>query len=241
MQTLERFAFFKVVNEYEQGLHYRAGTCIERRIKWDKDTLEEIVHQEEEANNSFSSADYSKEATIPPGFYHSLFSGRLKSTKRKEKSKILRAGFYFCVPLIDCIQTDNIQERVLNLRFISVPSTDEVSLEVSISCNIRFKIQDYYKTFNVVHDYEASLRDYTLAVLAKKSRGHTYTEWKDAAFVENLEEEIKDDMRETVTNKWGLEILDIYITDNVASKMNRVMYEGPSLISDEVVKKIVGG
>lgn len=242
LQLLDKFTFFKIVNEYEQGLHYRAGRCIPRPIRWDKDTLDVIVQDEKEANRylTWYDAVFKKQIDIPPGYYRSIATGFLKSDKRQEKSKILKAGFYLMVPLVDRIETDNMQERVLNLRFISVPTTDQDSKEVSISCNVRFRIRDYYKTFNAVHDYETSLKDYTLAMLAEKSRGHTYEEWVKAEFVEQLEEEIKEHMRDTVTNKWGLEILNIYITDNVASKMTRVMYEGPNLVNDDLVKKLVG-
>lgn len=88
------------------------------------------------------------------------------------------------------------------------------------------EVLDYYKTYIAVHDYEESLQDYTLAILAKLSRGKTFEQWKDPKFICGLEEKVSDELRETVTDKWGFKVSKVYITDNVPCYVNKLTHDG---------------
>jgi len=236
-----KLSFFTIVNEYEQGLYFRKGVAIERPVKFHGEALEEILNEEKKIiknNGGYISLMrahfFEKKKPVFPEEYKKDIFGLPKHSKRFKKDKVLQAGFYFNIPIIDKIITDFQQEKVLNLGNINVPTIDEDSKGVIVSCNIRYELLNFYKAYTSVFDYEASLKDYTLAILAKNSRGKTYSEWKDKDKIKDIEEKIEEDLRGLVTNKWGLKIHKIYITDNVSSDVHRLMHEGINLSSKTI-------
>src|SRR3989338_4309459 len=125
--------------------------------------------------------------------------------------------------------------RILNLGNISVPTTDEQSKVITISCNLRYEILDYYDAYTQVHNYEESLKSHTLSVLARQSRGKNFEQWKNAEFITELEKKTLDELRDVATDKWGLKIHEIYITDNVPSTFQRVLYEGVPVVDKTII------
>ena len=95
-------------------------------------------------------------------------------------------------------------------------------------------MNNFYKAYTAVHDYEDSLKDHTLSILAKHSRGKTYNDWKNTDIIGDLEEKVLADLREVVTEKWGLEVHKVYVTDNVACTMQRMLHEGTPVIANVV-------
>jgi regulator of protease activity HflC (stomatin/prohibitin superfamily) len=142
----------------------------------------------------------------------------------------LRPGIYFHLPFVDSVVLEYNQEKVINLDNITVPTMDKDSKVVILSCNIRYRMADFYKAYTVVHDFEKSLKDYTLAILAQNSRGKTYDDWKNPKIIERLQDKVLMELREVVTEKWGLEIYKVYVTDNVSCIVQRVLHEGPPLV-----------
>jgi len=133
----------------------------------------------------------------------------------KRFSKVLRPGLYFHLPVIEHVVTDYRQERVMNLGHVSVLTVDEepAGKAVIISCNLRFELMDFYRAYTAVYDYEVSLQYHTLSILAMKSLGRKYEEWKNPATISSLEKDVVDELRKIVTEKWGLKIHQVYITD----------------------------
>lgn len=232
---IRKLSFFAIVYEYEQGLYFRKGIVIDKRIKWRGEELENIIKEEKKviADNVgylalIRSHFFGKKKPVFPEGYKRSIIGLPKHPKRFKKKKVLEAGFYFNIPIIDEIVTRYQQEKVLNLGNISVPTTDEDSKNVTVSCNIRYELLDLYRAYTAVYDYEATLKDYTIAMLAKHSRGKKYDEWKNPNTVEKLEEIIREDLKKRATDKWGLKIHEVYITDNVSCVIQRLMHEGVS-------------
>ena len=95
LDVLKGMSFCKTVNEYEQGLHFRKGKVIERRIKFnpgikaDKDDLERIVASEKDvAKNIVGSDSFCrwlhyhvpfKDYHLPAGYKRSFLSGLPKN------------------------------------------------------------------------------------------------------------------------------------------------------------------
>jgi regulator of protease activity HflC (stomatin/prohibitin superfamily) len=138
---------------------------------------------------------------------------------------------YLFIPFIDKLVMDYKQERVLNLGYISTSSSDpnSDSRVVAVSCNIRYELMDFYRAYTSIHDYEASLKDHTLSILAKHCRGKSYDDWKSPGVVKQVEQEVLKELREVVTERWGLKIHNIYITDNIACNMQRLVHEGSAV------------
>ncbi len=123
-----------------------------------------------------------KKPNLPEDYRRSRWNGMPLYKDRYDR--VARKGIYLIIPFYEALIKESMQERVLNLGSISVPTTDEKSQTMFLSCNIRYKIKDLYKACMEVHDYEESLKDHTLSILAKHSRGKTFKQWTDSKNVE---------------------------------------------------------
>lgn len=241
-----KLSFYEIVYEYQQGLYFRNGTAIEKRIKWDDEDLEEIIAEEKKVINDnrgrfrimYDYLSRRNKVKFPEGYKRNIL-GLPRHAKRYDKDKVLRAGFYWNIPIIDVIVVDSQQEKILNLGNISVLTIDDEPKRVTVSCNIRYELMDFYRAFTAVHDYEDSLIDHSLSILAKYSRGKTYKEWADTQVVEKLEDDVRKELRKLVTEDWGLKIHEVYVTDNVDSTFQRVAHEGSLIPSHGVAIKMV--
>ncbi|MBW2999672.1 hypothetical protein KY339_03290 [Candidatus Woesearchaeota archaeon] len=230
------FKFYEVVHEFQQGLHFRKGIVLARKIKYHGSELEEILKQEKEVTKECGGKSkfilpFSR-PELPEGYKRSFITGMPRHPKRYKRSKVLRAGLYFNIPLLDDIIVEDKQERVVNLGYIGVPTIDEgdESEVLFISCNIRYEIKDYYKAHVAVSDYDQTIQDHALSVLAVHSRGRKYDDWKDSKVIQEIENKVVEELRKIATEKWGLKIHRVYITDHVSCNMQRVAYEGQPLL-----------
>ena len=233
-EYFDKFRFWEIVNEYQQGLHFRKGVVMKRRIKYHGPELDEIVADEKKTMNENGGRrkylmPFSR-PEVPEGYKRSFWTGLLKHPKRSEKDKRLRAGLYFYIPFLDDIVATDVQERVIDLQNLSVPTAEKGarSRVMCVSCAMRYEIQNYYKAHTKVHDYEQTLQDYTLAELAKQSRNWEYDDWKDPDVIKEIESGVVKSLRQTATKKWGLKIHTFYITDHVSAEVKRLLHEGVS-------------
>lgn len=223
-----KLSFYTIVHEWEQGLYIRRGRVIEKTIKRDRGELEEIVQGERrvaDENGGRLGLFFDRKKPLPEGYGRGVLTGQPVDSKRYEKQKVLMPGFYWNIPILDDIIVRPQQEIVLNLGNVAVPTVDEENTEVNVSCNIRYELWDLEKAFVAVHDYEQSLRDHALSILAKSSRGRTYEQWKTSSVVEELEEQVKKDLEPVVTEEWGLKIYKVYVTSNVRCNVQSVFLE----------------
>ena len=100
---------------------------------------------------------------------------------------------------------------------------DPETKAVIISCNLRYEVMDLYRAYTAVYDYEASLRYHTLSIVAMKSLGRSYNEWKMPETISTLERHVIEELRKIVTEKWGLRIHQIYITDVTDAKIYKLV------------------
>jgi len=238
LELCKKFGFVEVVYEYEHALKFRLGKVVEKRKKLNQEDLEKIVAEEKEAiKKEGGKLQYIIpfcNPRIPKAYKRSFLNGMPIHPKRFEVKNI-SPGVYFYFPFIEAVVTDYKQERILNLGNISVPTTDEQSKVITISCNLRYEILDYYDAYTQVHNYEESLKSHTLSVLARQSRGKNFEQWKNAEFITELEKKTLDELRDVATDKWGLKIHEIYITDNVPSTFQRVLYEGIPVVDKTII------
>ncbi|MBW2964229.1 hypothetical protein KY363_02110 [Candidatus Woesearchaeota archaeon] len=242
---ISKLNFFQIVYEYEQGLYFRNGIVKQKRIRRTAAELEEIVQEEEALMEKMGgSREFTRpfrRPKLPEGYMRSFWTGKPLHPKRFQKGKVLRPGLYFHIPVIDDIRKDYSQEKVLNLGNINIPTNEDKSRVVLLSCNIRYQLENFYKAYTAVYCYETSLKDYALAMLAKQSRGKRYDDWKNPQVIKQVEEEMACELREVVTEKWGLSIHRVYITDNADSNVQRVLHEGPPLVVNSTVPEDSGG
>jgi SPFH domain / Band 7 family len=234
VDLVNRLTFFDVVHEYEQGLYFRNGIVLERRIRGGpKKDLDQIIEEEQEAVRQAGGKrmfiiPFSR-PKLPQGYRRSFWTGMPLHPKRFHK--VLKPGLYFHLPFIDDVVKDYKQERIINLGYISGPTSNRSPDDrvMAVSCNIRYELMDFYKAYTSVHDYEASLKDHALSILAKHCRGKSYETWCDPKEITNVEKATLEELRSVVTEKWGLKIHNVYITDNVPCSLKRVVHEGNAI------------
>lgn len=117
IDAFRKLNFFEIVHEYEQGLYFRKGIVLERPIKRNAKELERIVSEQREVRNNCGGylafvGPFKPE--LPKGYTLSKITGLPRNSKRAEKSKVLRPGLYFHIPVIDHIVIDYKQEKVLH-------------------------------------------------------------------------------------------------------------------------------
>jgi len=228
-----RLQFITTINEFEQGLYYRKGRSIERRVRLYGAELEKIVEKENQLiqelggrRNFIYPFFPTKRLDIPEGYCRSFWSGLPRSNERLKKEKILKAGIYLSLPYMDSVVVKSQQERPLNLGTVTVSTKDKPPKNRMLSCNITYKVINLYKAYNIVHDYDDSIRTETLTALHKCSLGYTEKQFGNPKIVEEIERETLIMLRKVVTEDWGLKIVKIGITDNATASVNKTVIEG---------------
>jgi regulator of protease activity HflC (stomatin/prohibitin superfamily) len=233
VDLISKLKFYDTVYEYEQGLQFRCGKAVsKKKRRLTPAELEDIISDEAEVVRLNGKAKFITpfaRPEMPDGYMRSFWTGMPLSPKRR--SKILRPGFYLYVPFVEDIVKDHQQETVLNVPYVSSPTTDDIPNDkvMAVSCNVRYKLVDLYMAYTVVHDYKTSLKDYVLSIMGKESRGKSYAVWRNPAEVCKTEKRIMAGLEKVVKKGWGIDILDVYITDNAPCTVNRVVHEGTAV------------
>jgi len=245
VDLISKLRFYDTVYEYEQGLYFSCGKAKEKRKrKLQKNELEQIVKEEAETvakaggKNVFITP-FSR-PKLPDGYRRSFWTGMPMHPKRF--SKILKPGLYLYIPFVEDIVKDHQQETVLNVPYVSSPTTDLVPNDkvMAVSCNIRYKLVNLYMAYTAVHDYKTSLKDYVLSIMGKETRGKSYDLWRDAQEVCKTEKRIMAGLEKVVKKGWGIDILDVYITDNVPCTVQRVVHEGTAVSVENKIMPVDG-
>lgn len=114
------------------------------------------------------------------------------------------------------VQNESIVEQVYNLPTQSITTKDDVA--VTFSANIRFQISDVVLNLTQVHNFEASLEGAAMVHLAQRVR-----DWNWKELVEN-QKKLEKSLADTLTTRvkhWGVEIIDVGLTDLVKGRVYR--------------------
>ena len=224
--------FCTIVYEWEKGLFIDRGVVIPKRVRLFGEKLEEIVKEEEPIISEhggrwklFCDAISGKKHQFPEG-YRTNWLGLPKHKDRYEKSKNLNAGIYIHFPLVQEVVTANIQEDLADLREVGVLTTDDKPVAMQISPNIRFEILNFYKLYTRVKEYKKAMGIHTLSTLARCCRGTKFMQWTDDKFISELEKGVLKQVREIMTEDWGLKISEIRLTHTVPATYQNIVYKG---------------
>jgi regulator of protease activity HflC (stomatin/prohibitin superfamily) len=129
------------------------------------------------------------------------------------EEKALGPGIWFFIPFFDRIEIIPIQLRFIDLPIQRVTTRD--GIEIALSANIGYAINDAVLAYTEVHDYEESLARLAAGHLHRRVHAWTYPE-----LVENLGklEESLEGTLTTRSKRWGIEIRVVGITDMVRQK-----------------------
>ena len=107
---------------------------------------------------------------------------------------------------------------------------------LSISGLIRYEIEDGYKAYTQVTDWERSYQSQVLILLSKLARKMTINDWLDAKSVEKFTSETTEKLNTTgpVRKEWGIWTSEIGITDISLNGIQR--YAQELYVPDEGLK-----
>lgn len=161
-------------------------------------------------------------ALIPVCKIHSYERG-VKFRNGKD-IKELKHGIYLYVPFLESIEKVDIQQQTHNLLSQSMTSVD--MLPITFSCNLRYRVKNARKKFTVVHDFDESLNNEVMMVIADEAAKMTFSDLiKKRNMVERRA--LKRIARQAA--KWGAIVDDFAFTDLVQARTHRFFGDPPSL------------
>jgi len=140
------------------------------------------------------------------------------------KGKIVREagpGWVWIWPPIDELVSLVVVAQIRDIRAQSVTTSDDKCL--AISGAVSYKICNATKAAFRVNNFDDSLETLCLGILAHYVNQRKYADCRKVA---GIVEEIKLGIREKATDKWGVQILDVWITDIAIHKVIRVLGDG---------------
>ncbi len=126
------------------------------------------------------------------------------------------AGWYIFWPLIQSVIKITITPQIIDLREQSLTTLD--GKKQVISGAVEYDIRDAMKAILHVQDYDKNLPTLCLGKISDYVEAHPASECRSALIKAELRKEIREHV-----NKWGIRILNIFITDNVSAETIRVM------------------
>lgn len=226
-----KFNFVETVYEYQQGLYFRCGEAKEKRIRWNGQDLEDIVTRENSVREMVGWKRFVPftNPQLPNSYRRSKILGRIREETRDATDKNLKPGIYFFIPFFDGVFVDSQQERMISLGTITLDTKDVESETKLISPNIRYQLVNYYKAFTAVHDYESSLKDYVLSMLANNCRDMSRKDWTNPDKVTKVEEKVLEEIADVAAN-WGLQVKNVYVVDSGACNIQKLVPKSPLVV-----------
>lgn len=125
-------------------------------------------------------------------------------------------GWYIYWPIIQECKKITTTPQIVDLREQSLTTSD--GKKQVISGAVEYDIRDAVKAILKVQDYDKNLPTLCLGKITDYVESHPASDCRASL----IKAEIRKEIREHV-NKWGIHILNIFITDNVSAETYRVM------------------
>jgi len=123
--------------------------------------------------------------------------------------RVLSPGIRFRFPCVDRMRTTNIKEQIINLPNQSVG-------EKAFSLTIRYDIEDVQKALLNVQDYDSSLQNLAMEIASN------YMSKNTECSCLQLQSNIYDELT-TEAEEWGINIINVGITDFAKHRVLRLM------------------
>lgn len=132
-------------------------------------------------------------------------------------------NMYWTVPMVWVMEPVNVMERPINLVSLSLTTGDGKT--VTCSANINYRIVDAVKASTLIGDHESSMAQEAMKTLHRCGRSVTMEYL--LAHQRALEGRVRRSLqRKTVA--WGIEVLDVGLTDLVLAKQYRLFMDPPA-------------
>lgn len=160
------------------------------------------------------------------------------SDKIKLARETLKEKKDISLKLINELKETEFPRKELDNMFQIGDIIDKLYKKFLISCNLNFNVRDSYRAVNKVDDYERSVAKHTLSMLARYSRRMSCFEWLDPDKIEGLEKTVVKEVKKIASDKWGLTLKGLYITDNISHEVKRLFHEGTAASEEEISEEV---
>lgn len=224
-----------VVNyDIEQGIRLVFGKITPtKKKKIPKKELETIIQEEAEVTLNAGGLKrfilpFSR-PNLPEGYHRDFLTGLPLHPKRY--SDLLEGGLYWSLPILGYVSTRSIQERVIKLGRIPIPTCDDNPNCVLVEFGVKGNIYNYKKTYLAVLDHKESLGNYLGEILFENGLGESYKHfWANKEKVKGLRELVNKEMEKKIKS-WGSKFT-FYIRGIAPCKTILQVHEGTIPISD---------
>lgn len=153
-------------------------------------------------------------------------------TRLGKYHRTAQEGICFLLPFLHDMDIVTNPEQVIDLRAQSMTTNDRIAIAVSGA--VSYRVEHAEKAIFNVQDYDRSIQALSLGIIAHYVNNHSFEECLNA---EELAKQILQGIREKATNKWGLRILNVWITDLAEHKVIRIIGDptGPIIYEEETV------
>lgn len=141
----------------------------------------------------------------------------LRVRRGKEVSS-LAPGWHWVIPVIDQIEQVPVKLQIVNLPNQSLRTTDDKT--VAVSAAIAYTVTDIVKLYTTVHNYDDSLVNLTMGIIADYIANHTWAECS----LDKMQNQVSIRVRREA-KPWGIEVDHVYITDLCLHKALRLLTE----------------
>lgn len=129
-------------------------------------------------------------------------------------TRTLLPGFYFKYPVYDTIRKMNVKEQIIDLPSQSV--TNRLGKILALSGTIRYQVYDAKKAMLDVLDYDESIQNLAMSLIAE------FVSQTERCKHQDICESVLSDLN-AAADRWGIEVLDFWLTDYAEHKVYRIM------------------
>mgnify|MGYP001605619022 FL=1 len=132
--------------------------------------------------------------------------------------KLLRPGVHLVIPFVDVVDTVAVMLQIVNLPNQSLRTLDDKT--VAVSAAAAYRVSDAVKLYTEVHNYDESLVNLTMGLIADYVANHS---WADCA-LDAIQRHVSTAVRREA-KRWGIDIDHVYITDLCQHRALRLLTE----------------
>lgn len=132
----------------------------------------------------------------------------------------LGPGLHWVFPVLGDIMVTDITEQVVDVRSQSLTTRDGESVAIGIS--VAYEVLNAYKALYRVEDRDNSLVNETLRIVGEFVRTHDYGNLLE----DTLADWVIRELRKIATDRWGLKVLRVGLSDCSKHRALRIMGVG---------------
>ena len=140
----------------------------------------------------------------------------------------LKPGVYFRFPFLEEIAIIEVTVEPVDIRCATAITSD--GKDLAIGGAVVYQVDDVVKMYSRNQDIDSLIEVLVLGIIHEHVNKHTFEECKKTY---ELKQKIAERLKRMASQKWGLKVLDVYITDT-GTKYTRHITGGEGLVNIDI-------